>query len=534
MGARFPFTSFPRGWYVVGASPEVPAGTVKTVHYFGQDIVLFRTESGVLSAVDKTCPHLGAHLGVGHVRGECLRCPFHDWGFATDGRCVDVPYAPKIPAKAVIKTWHMRELNGLIFVYFCPAGLPPTWEIPEMDMTGWTPNRVIRWELRSHPQEIAENTVDCSHLKPVHHVHSTEVMAVECTEHTMHVVLNMVASGAPIGMPEEINDVELDVTLHGLGQIISRTHVRTADLRAMQRIHATPVDEERIAIFGVNNTKETADPGYTREVDDLFWGAFIVDFPKDFPIWESKAYIDKPLLVGGDGPIGRYRRWCRQFYPELATQAAAQTTAEARARPPLVRSVVMIEAERFIGDELSVETRYYLSSLPNDAKLLNEAVRSHWAVENSLHWVLDVTFQLRLGDLSAPIGYADLARGLGVEVGQRVPLSDARDAVLAQRRRRGMVLDADDHDTWSAGSFFTNPVLPRDDFERLVARLAGRLGDDVVPPTFPVDGRDVGEYVKTSAAWLIERAGFGRGYDGARPTFAGPLITAPNRSNREP
>ena len=322
---------------MVGASPEVPAGTVKTVHYFGQDIVLFRTESGVLSAVDKTCPHLGAHLGVGHVEGECLRCPFHDWGFATDGRCVDVPYAPKIPAKAVVKTWHMRELNGLIFLYFCPAGLAPTWEIPEMDMTGWTPNRVIRWELRSHPQEIAENTVDCSHLKPVHHVHSTEVMSVECGENVMHVVLNMVASGAPIGMPEEINDVELDVTLHGLGQIISRTHVRTADLRAMQRIHATPVDEERIAIFGVNNTRETADPGYTREVDDLFWNAFIVDFPKDFPIWESKAYIDKPLLVGGDGPIGRYRRWCRQFYPELATNAAAQATAQARAKPPLVR-----------------------------------------------------------------------------------------------------------------------------------------------------------------------------------------------------
>ena len=326
---------------MVGASPEVAAGAVKTVHYFGQDIVLFRTESGVLSAVDRTCPHLGAHLGGGAVKGECLRCPFHDWGFASDGRCVDVPYAPKIPAKAVLKTWHMRELNGLIFLYFCPEGLAPTWEIPEMDMTGWTPNRVIRWELRSHPQEIAENTVDCSHLKPVHHVHSTEVMAVECGEngiHVMHVVLNMVASGAPIGMPEEINDVELDVTLHGLGQIISRTHVRTADLRAMQRIHATPVDEERIAIFGVNNTKETADPDYTREIDDLFWGAFIVDFPKDFPIWENKAYMDKPLLVGGDGPIGRYRRWCRQFYPELASETAQPAaTVTKQVKPAIVR-----------------------------------------------------------------------------------------------------------------------------------------------------------------------------------------------------
>jgi UDP-N-acetylmuramate dehydrogenase len=126
--------------------------------------------------------------------------------------------------------------------------------------------------------------------------------------------------------------------------------------------------------------------------------------------------------------------------------------------------------------------------------------------------VLDVTFQLRLGDLSAPVGYADLARGLGVEVGARVPLDDAREAVLAQRRRRGMVLDAGDPDTWSAGSFFTNPVLSRDDYDALAARAARRLGADAVPPTVPADGRDGGERVKTSAAWLIERAGFTRGY----------------------
>jgi len=126
--------------------------------------------------------------------------------------------------------------------------------------------------------------------------------------------------------------------------------------------------------------------------------------------------------------------------------------------------------------------------------------------------VLDVTFQLRLGDLSAPIGYADLARGLGAEVGARVPLADAREAVLAQRRRRGMVLDESDRDTWSAGSFFTNPVLSPDDYDRLVGRVADRLGPDAVPPAFPAASPDAGERVKTSAAWLIERAGFGRGF----------------------
>lgn len=123
--------------------------------------------------------------------------------------------------------------------------------------------------------------------------------------------------------------------------------------------------------------------------------------------------------------------------------------------------------------------------------------------------VLDVMFQLVLGDLSAPVRYGDLATQLGVEVGERVPLADARAAVLAQRRRRGMVLDAADHDTWSCGSFFTNPVLSEAEADELARRVADRLGADApAPPRFAEPGGGV----KTSAAWLIERAGFGKGY----------------------
>lgn len=122
--------------------------------------------------------------------------------------------------------------------------------------------------------------------------------------------------------------------------------------------------------------------------------------------------------------------------------------------------------------------------------------------------VLDVMFQLVPGSMSRPVRYADLARGLGVEVGESVPLADAREAVLEQRRRRGMVLDPDDHDTWSCGSFFTNPILTAEEFDVLAARVTDRLGSDAPPPRFPeADGK-----VKTSAAWLIERAGFGKGH----------------------
>jgi UDP-N-acetylmuramate dehydrogenase len=120
--------------------------------------------------------------------------------------------------------------------------------------------------------------------------------------------------------------------------------------------------------------------------------------------------------------------------------------------------------------------------------------------------VLDVTFQLTLGGLGAPVRYAELARSLGVEVGQRAPLDDVRRSVLGLRTGKGMVLDAADHDTWSAGSFFTNPFLTAEESDALPADA----------PRWPqADGT-----VKTSAAWLIEQAGFGKGYGNERVSLS--------------
>ena len=128
--------------------------------------------------------------------------------------------------------------------------------------------------------------------------------------------------------------------------------------------------------------------------------------------------------------------------------------------------------------------------------------------EPGRHVVLEVELALAPGELSAPIRYAELARTLGLAIGERAPLADVRRAVLGLRRGKGMVLDPCDVDTVSAGSFFTNPVLSDEQFAALRRRLAP--GD--APPAFP----DADGHVKTSAAWLIERAGFQRGYGDGR------------------
>ncbi|MEU9174163.1 UDP-N-acetylmuramate dehydrogenase [Streptomyces sp. NPDC048420] len=134
---------------------------------------------------------------------------------------------------------------------------------------------------------------------------------------------------------------------------------------------------------------------------------------------------------------------------------------------------------------------------------------SHFKQDPTRYVVLRVHFDLEDADgLSAPIKYAETARTLGVEPGDRVPLTDARATVLKLRASKGMVLDPDDHDTWSAGSFFTNPILTDTQFAEFHARVKRHLGEDTEPPAYPAgDG-----HTKTSAAWLIDRAGFTKGY----------------------
>lgn len=175
----------------------------------------------------------------------------------------------------------------------------------------------------------------------------------------------------------------------------------------------------------------------------------------------------------------------------------------------------------------------YRSSLLKRTMLLADDDGRRWS-PSPRFVVLEVAFQTRLGTLSAPVAYPELARRLGVELGQRAPIDEVRAAVLELRGGKGMVLQPRsitgsqvDHDTWSAGSFFTNPIVS--------AAAAEGLPDGA--PRFPVrstkpattTGPSLGEVdqslVKTSAAWLIEHAGFSKGFGVHGPDSAATLST---------
>ncbi|GAA2129966.1 UDP-N-acetylmuramate dehydrogenase [Kitasatospora kazusensis] len=149
---------------------------------------------------------------------------------------------------------------------------------------------------------------------------------------------------------------------------------------------------------------------------------------------------------------------------------------------------------------------------------------SRFKADPERYVVLRVRFALEdNGGRSTPVRYAETARYLGVEPGERVEVAAAREAVLLLRSGKGMVLDPADHDTWSAGSFFTNPILTPDQYAAFLTRLDGRTA-----PAYPgPDG-----CTKTSAAWLIDQAGFGKGYGTGPATLSTKhTLALTNRGN---
>jgi len=122
---------------------------------------------------------------------------------------------------------------------------------------------------------------------------------------------------------------------------------------------------------------------------------------------------------------------------------------------------------------------------------------SHFKAHPGRYVILEVQFQIRIGEESDPITYLELSRKLGVQLGDKAPVAATRAAVLELRASKGMLLSADDHDSWSAGSFFTNPIISQQEADAL---------PDAAPKWPLIDGR-----VKISAAWLIENSGMHKG-----------------------
>ncbi len=316
MAREFPFP-IPNGWFQVAYSDELAVGDVKPLRYFGKELVLARTEDGEARVFDAYCPHLGAHLGFGgKVEGDTIRCPFHAWRFDGAGRCVEVPYARRIPPKASIRAWPVREVNGGVMVWHDRGGADPGWEIPEvpeLEDSGWTEPTRREWTVRSCTQELAENTVDQAHFRYLHGTNTVAETELEMQGHVLHVV-----SRSKVSTPRGEADGVIDIRTHGFGFGTTRF---SGVVDTLVVTTGTPIDDDHVHLRLRFSIRRLADADATRGVGKAFVGEIERQFGQDIPIWENKTHLSRPLLCDGDGPIAELRKWARQFYgPDAPTE----------------------------------------------------------------------------------------------------------------------------------------------------------------------------------------------------------------------
>jgi 3-ketosteroid 9alpha-monooxygenase subunit A len=331
---------YARGWHVVLFSQELKLGEVKQLHYFDKDLVAFRGESGQVAILDAHCPHLGANLGSGEGRvlGDTIACPFHGWRFNPQGQCVDIPYANKIPEKAVdaLRGWPVLEQSGYIALWYSLDGEQPESylpDIPEWGNEGWADWVFYRSRIRAQPCDIIENIVDIAHFPHVHggFVQSWENRFEERSVTQLSTVkrdptANMIIppgvvfdlEGARNEAGEEA-DAWGDATYHGPSIMYYYTESISEEVsfRSWWVNCHTPVNEDEVDLVSAVMISSLTDEPLAPEFAELYPQMAHIAFGQDVEIWKDKVYREDPILCDGDGPINKLRRWYEQFYLPL-------------------------------------------------------------------------------------------------------------------------------------------------------------------------------------------------------------------------
>lgn len=312
--SRFPF-GIPNSWFHVLYSDELPAGSVKPLRYLDRALVAFRGEDGQAHVLDAYCPHLGAHLGVGgQVVGNTIRCPFHAWRYDGTGQCVEVPYAKKIPPAARVRAWDVCERNGHVFVWHHAEGKPPDFEIPVIAEYGdpaftssW---QKYEWTVKTHPQEIMENAIDWPHF---HSVHLMEMPPEKSHKFDGKMFYWNIGTRKKIQtMGGQEDSLFMEAQNWGLGFNFLRY---TGMFTTVIATGLTPIDTEtvhfRTAIIGKRDGRSEEE---TLQLLQAYMDDQSLAITQDFGIWQTKKFRPRPMLCDGDGPIGEFRKWTRQFY----------------------------------------------------------------------------------------------------------------------------------------------------------------------------------------------------------------------------
>jgi len=292
---RFPFP-IPHGWFIVAQSKDLQPGDVVPLHYFGRDLVLFRTEAGIPRMLDAYCAHLGAHLAVGgKVDADCMVCPFHGWKYdGESGRCIEIPYteSSKVPSQARVRSYPTIERDRMIWAWHHGKEGAPFYDVPvvpEFDADDWFDPVCVEYFVSTSCQEMAENNHDFAHFKYVHGSPD-----IEWDDHVIDGPYKRTSSGT--GFVRESFGLGLGVLrMEGAFVFLSST---------------TPIDEENVHV----RWTFSAPHANGEDAVEVISQSFLSGVSQDIPIWENKIYRDRPVLAKEEKGILVHREWAKQFY----------------------------------------------------------------------------------------------------------------------------------------------------------------------------------------------------------------------------
>jgi phenylpropionate dioxygenase-like ring-hydroxylating dioxygenase large terminal subunit len=326
----------PFGWFQVAWSDEVPIGTSKPLVAFDKHLAAWRDENGEAHVWDAFCPHLGAHFGYrAEIKGDAITCALHGWSYGPDGKVVDIPYSDRLNQKACVRTYPVVERNGILMAWYHPTDEPPAWEIPELPEFGEDSDfsEVFRksYTLNCHWQEIAETQADAAHIQ-AHLVEYQTAMngGVRPDKITMPQV-DAYNTDGPIAeirltqnFPTPSGEVHGRIDTDVVGPGFAATWF-TGLVDTLLVGCATPTGPGSCALHYSFVVRKTGGAESTSSLGRAFIEEIHERTIEDVVVWENKAYVPRPALAHGDGPIMKFRRWCEQFYfegvdrsPELA------------------------------------------------------------------------------------------------------------------------------------------------------------------------------------------------------------------------
>ncbi len=324
---KIPFTWKPTGWFMIGWSIEFPVAQVRPLRYFGEDLVAFRDDDNQLHVLNAHCAHLGAHIGHGgRVRGDCVECPFHGWGWGSDGSNRYIPYEDHPNRSKTLRVWPVREQHGCVFLWHQPQGEAPRWELPDIfgafphlpqDPAVYYrpyPELSTRYEREPvHPQLPAENAPDSVHFEYVHRATVTpKLLNWEIVDQEWRFLTGWpdVGSDEPGAMSLRIHSI-----LFGLGGAMSAFE-GSSNYRLV--FATTPVEDGCsdmfYSIWWPRRPGDTSDIPPV-EISERVVKEFLVTLEDDLEIWRYQDYVEHPAMARQDArPYSAVRRWARQFY----------------------------------------------------------------------------------------------------------------------------------------------------------------------------------------------------------------------------